>query len=186
MEEVQKAHPNSKVDFWSFDEHRLGLQPILRRVWAMRGKRPVVKVEQRYQWLYLYGFVQPQSGQTFWLLLPKVNTLVFNVALQEFARDVGAGSDKQIIVVMDGAGWHRSRKVVVPQGLHLIQLPPYSPELQPAEKLWPLSNEGIANRYFADLDELEAAQVERCRSLIAQPELISSYTLFKWWPRVAC
>jgi hypothetical protein len=180
------AHPTSKIEVWSFDEHRLGLQPILRKVWAPRGKRPVVKVEQRYQWLYLYGFVEPQSGRTFWLLLPQVNTLVFNIALQEFAREVGAGAEKQIILVMDGAGWHTSGEVEVPQGIHLIQLPAYSPELQPAEKLWPLSNEGIANRHFNNLDELEDAQVERCRVLLEQPELISSYTLFGWWPTIDC
>lgn len=164
----------------------MGLQPILRKVWSPRGKRPVVKVEQRYQWVYLYGFVQPESGQTFWLLMPHVNTVVFNIALQEFARDVGAGCDKQIVLVMDGAGWHTSQKVAVPQGIELIQLPPYSPELQPAERLWPLSNEGIANRHFTNLGELEKVQGERCRSLMAQPKLISSYTLFSWWPRVAC
>lgn len=146
----------------------------------------MVKVEQRYAWLYLYGFVSPQSGQTFWLLLPYVNTNVFNLALQEFAHDVGAGADRQILLVIDGAGWHTSEEVVVPEGLHLVQLPPYSPELQPAEKLWPLSNEGVANRHFADLDELEEAQVERCRVLLEQPELISSYTMFGWWPRVGC
>jgi hypothetical protein len=146
----------------------------------------VVKVEQRYQWVYLYGFVQPESGQTFFLLLPQVNTVVFNIALREFARDVGAGSDKQIILVMDGAGWHTSQKVEVPVGIHLQQLPPYSPELQPAERLWPLSNEGVANRHFANLGELEKVQSERCRSLMAQTTLISSYTLFSWWPRGAC
>lgn len=183
---MRKAHPNAKIEVWSFDEHRLGLQPLLRKVWSPRGKRPVVKVEQRYQWLYLYGFVSPQSGATFWLLLPYVNTAIFNVALAEFARDVGAGADKQILLVIDGAGWHTSEEVMVPEGLHLVQLPPYSPELQPAEKLWPLSNEGIANRHFADLDELEEAQVERCRVLLEQPALISSYTMFSWWPRVVC
>ena len=182
---MQEAHPNTKVEVWSFDEHRLGLQPILRKVWSLRGKRPVVKVEPRYAWLYLYGFVQPQSGQTFWLLLPQVNTSIFNIALQEYAKDVGAGMDKQILLVMDGAGWHTSGEVTVPEGIELIQLPAYSPELQPAEKLWPLSNEGIANRHFKDLAELEEAQSERCRALLEQPALISTYTLFSWWPRVA-
>ena len=162
------------------------MQPILPKVWARRGQRPVVKVEQRYEWLYLYGFVQPESGQTFWLLLPYVNTAVFNLALREFAQDVGAGADKQIVLVMDGAGWHTAEEVAVPEGLHLSQLPAYSPELQPAEKLWPLSNEGVANRYFKNLDELETAQVERCCRLMEQPALIRAHTLFEWWPKIAC
>ncbi len=118
------------------------------------------------------------------MLLPSVNIAVFNIALREFAQAVGAGGDKRIMVVMDGAGWHTSDEVVVPDGIALIQLPPYSPELQPAEKLWSLSNEGIANQHFANLDELEEAQAERCRALLQQPDLISSYTLFSWWPTI--
>jgi transposase len=86
---------------------------------------------------------------------------------------------------MDGSGWHTSEERVVPEGLHLIQLPPYSPELQPAERLWPLSNEGIANHHFADLDELETAQVKRCEELLGHPDLIRAYTLFSWWPFIA-
>lgn len=164
----------------------MGLQPILRRVWALRGQRPVVAVEPRYEWTYLYGFVQPESGQTYWLLLPKVNIALFNLALAEFAKAMGAGEDKLILLVMDGAGWHTSEQVQVPQGIQLVQLPAYSPELQPAEKLWPLSNEGIANRHFKSLDELETLQAERCRTLSNHQSLVRAHTLFQWWPRLLC
>lgn len=164
----------------------MGLQPILRRVWALRGQRPVVEVEPRYEWTYLYGFVQPESGETYWLLLPQVTIALFNLALAEFAKAVGAGADKLILLVVDGAGWHTSGQVKVPQGIQLVQLPAYSPELQPAEKLWPLSNEGVANRHFKSLDELEAAQVERCRALATHHTLVRSHTLFEWWPRLLC
>jgi len=52
------------------DEHRVGLQPVLRRVWAMRGQRPVVRVWPRYEWLYIYAFAQPTTGRSFYLLMP--------------------------------------------------------------------------------------------------------------------
>lgn len=58
----------------------------------------------RYQWLYLYGFVRPTTGATFWLLLPQVNTTTYSRALQEFALHVGCGAGKPIVLVKDNAG----------------------------------------------------------------------------------
>ncbi len=72
--------------------------------------------------------------------------------------------------------------MAVPPGIGLEFLPPYSPELQPAERLWPLTNEGVANALFADLDALEAALATRCVELHAQPGLIRSHTHYHWWP----
>jgi DDE superfamily endonuclease len=91
-------------------------------------------VQHRYQWCYLDAFVHPPSGRTIWWLLPTVSIVAFNLALAEFAQVVGAGADKQILLVLDGAGWHVSPQVQIPVGLHLVFLPPYSPELQPAER----------------------------------------------------
>src|SRR5260370_39222401 len=80
------------------------------------------------------------------------------------------------------AGWHTSKALVVPEGIHLLFLPPYSPELQPCERLWPLTNEALANHSFRTLDDLEAAQIQRCVVLQNQPEVIRSHTHFHWWP----
>ncbi len=167
------------------DEHRLGLRPVLRRVWALKGRRPVVRVYHRYQWLYVYCFVRPATGQSCWLLLPTVNAQVFSLALAHFAREVGAGEEKRILLVLDQAGYHTAKEVAVPGGIELEFLPPYSPELQPAERLWPLTNEEVANKLFADLDELEQALAKRCVELADQPKLIRSHTLYHWWPRAA-
>jgi transposase len=167
---------------WSQDEHRIGLKPILRRVWARKGSRVQAVVRPRYQWLYLYGFVEPKSGKTSWLLMPTVNTPVFALALAAFAQEQGAGPNKQILLVLDQAGWHTSCDLVVPEGLHLLFLPSHAPELQPAERLWPLSNEPLANRVFSSLDELQDVQAERCRWLQAHPDIICGRTSFHWWP----
>jgi transposase len=78
--------------------------------------------------MYLYGFVHPQSGRTEWLILPWVNIEMMNLALAQFAHAVGANAQKQIALVMDQAGWHVSSHVHIPEGLHLLFLPPYSPE----------------------------------------------------------
>lgn len=116
--------------------------------------------------------------------MPTVSIPLFNLALQEFAKAQNVGKNKLIILVIDQAGFHNGNEIEIPPGIIPIFLPPYSPELQPAEKLWPLSNEGIANNNFKDLDELEEIQIERIKKLINQKELISAETLFHWWPKV--
>ena len=161
----------------------MGLKPILRRVWARRGQRPRAVVHPRYEWEYVYGFVQPEVGATHWLLMPTVNIAAFTRALAHFAEQVGAGAAKQILLVVDQAGWHDSPQVQVPPGVHLAWLPAYSPELQPAERLWPLTNEPLANRAFANLAALDAVVAEQCVRLAEQPERVRAQTLFHWWPR---
>lgn len=168
---------------WAQDEHRLGLKPVIRRVWARRGWQPVVPVRPRYQWLYVVSFVEPETGETFWLVLPTVSIPSFQQALEAFADHVQAGPDRPVMLVLDQAGWHRSRRIVVPEGLHLVFLPAYSPELQPAERLWSLVDEPIANRVFATLDDLTDVLVDRCQRLRTMLDTIRGRTCFHWWPQ---
>ena len=127
----------------------------------------------------------PRRGRPNGSYLPTVRADILSQVLAAFATAVGVGPDKQVVIVLDGAGWHKSATLVVPDGLHLVFLPPYSPELQPAERLWSLSNEPLVNRTFQDLDDLEALQAERCRVLQSQPDLIQARTAFHWWPGIA-
>ena len=135
------------------------------------------RFKRGYEWTYLYGFVRPESGRVFWLVLPTVNTELFSMALREFAREVGAGEDKRVLLVLDRAGWHTGGEVEVPEGIHLEFLPSGSPELQPAERLWPLTNEAIANRIFEQIGEVEQALVERCVELLDQAGTIRDLTI---------
>jgi transposase len=173
------------VELWAEDEARLGLKPVIRRVWAPVGQRPTATVKRRYEWTYLYGFVRPTTGEVFWLILPTVNKELFSMALGEFAKEVGAGEDKRILLVLDRAGWHTSGEVELPEGIHLEFLPTGSPELQPAERLWPLSNEAIANRLFEEISEVEDALLERCVELLDQAGTIKDLTNYHWWPQAA-
>lgn len=156
---------------------------MVRRVWAPRGQRPVAPIARQCEWLYVYGFVRPATGQSWWCLLPTVSTEAFALALATFARDEGIDATHRAVLVVDQAGWHLAHHLVVPQGIDLVFLPPASPELQPAERLWPLVDEPVANRVFADLAALEAILVERCRTLEADRPRLSAHTCFHWWPR---
>ena len=185
LKELKEAHPKAEVELWAEDEARLGLKPVIRRVWAPVGKRPVARFKRGYKWTYLYGFVRPQSGEVYWLILPTVNTELFSMALREFAKEVGAGKDKRVLLVVDRAGWHTGKGVEIPEGIHLEFLPPGSPELMPAERLWPLTNEAVANGLFEEIEELEEALVERCEQLLEQTESIRALTNYHWWPQAA-
>jgi hypothetical protein len=151
-------------------------------VWALKGTRPLAIVRQKYEWLYVYAFLHPSSGDTHWLLLPTVNIAAFTAALADFAKQVGAGPEKHILLVLDQAGWHTSDQVLVPEGIELVPLPSHSPELQPAERLWPLTNEPLVNHSFASLEELDQVLGERCVTLSAMPEVVRPLTAYHWWP----
>lgn len=170
------------MSVWAQDEHRLGLLPVRRRVWAPKGHRPTAHVRRQYKWLYVYGFVRPSTGQSWWCLLPTVNVTAMTLALATFARDEGIDAQRRVVLVVDQAGWHTSPKLVLPAGIDVVFLPSASPELQPAERLWGLVDEAVANQAFPDLTALEAVLVGRCRTLEADPQRLKAHTHFHWWP----
>jgi transposase len=179
---VKAAFPHAAVELWASDEHRIGLKPILRKVWAFPGQRPIAPVHHRYQWRYLVAFVHPATGRTVWHLATGVSIDLFSAELAAFAAAAGAGPNKQVVLVLDRAGWHASPKVRVPEHVHLLFLPAHSPELNPAEHLWILSDTALVNQHFATLDDLEEAQMVRCAALQERRDLVRSTTCFYWWP----
>jgi transposase len=145
------------------------------------GVRPIALGHHRYRWLHVVAFVQPTSGETVWYLATGLSKPFFAALLAAFARQTGAGRERHIVLVLDNAGWHGPEGLTVPDGISLVFLPPYSPELQPAEHLWPLVDEAVVNKHFATLDALDAAIAARCHRLDAST--IQPHTDFHWWPR---
>ena len=113
---------------------------------------------------YMVSYIRVAEKPKEWIL-PFVNSQLFEQVLEDFASHFQAGQKKRVVLV-DGAGWHLSKQVKILDGIHLYCLPSHSPQLQPAERLWLLTNEPIANRCFKSLDELEAVLFERCQKLL--------------------
>ena len=111
-----------------------------------------------------------------------MNVDVFSIALAHFAEAVSAGKGKRIVVVIERAGWHVSQALTIPHGVHLGFLPPYSPALQPAERLCPLTNEAIANRQFETIAQLQETQARRGVTLQDDPVQIRAAPCYHWWP----
>lgn len=171
------------MEVWGEDEARLGLKPIVRRVWWVRGLQPTARQRPRYVWLYLLGFVRPETGEVFWWMMPTMDAEIWTQVLTEFAKHTGAGPSKRVALVVDSAGFHTGHDIVVPEGIHLVHQPAYSPQLQPAERLWPLVREALANEVLIDAAHLEERVAHRCRQLDEQRELVRGLTLYHWWPR---
>src|SRR3954471_23274183 len=183
LAEEAEQHPGKIVEVFATDEHRVGLKPILRRVWAPKGERPRAPGHHRFEWLYVIAFVQPASGEVFWYLANGVSKPFFEALLALFAREAGAGRDRIVVLILDNAGWHTEPGLAVPEGVRLVHLPPYSPELQPAECLWPVLDEPLADKHFRTIQDLDRAVAERCVTLDAAPDLYKGRVDSHWWPK---
>ncbi len=153
--------PAKPVRIWLMDEMRCGLHTETRRVWGLRGIRPVVTVQQKYQWEYVYGALEVAGGAAhFWY----ASTVDLDCN-QAFLAQLSASDPASVhVVIYDGAGFHhRDGHAALPGNVRILNLPPYSPELNPVEKLWDVLRDGICNRVFATLDQLEEALTARLR-----------------------
>jgi transposase len=153
-------------------------------VWAPIGERPIALGHHRFEWLYVTAFVEPATGRTVWSISDGICKPLFELVLADFAKSVGAGPDKRIVLQLDNAGWHGPENLTVPDGIRLVFQPSHSPELQPAEHLWKFVDEPLVNHHFETIEDLDKAVSERCVALTQQQETICASTLFHWWPRL--
>ena len=132
---------------WFQDEARIGQKNTLTRVWGQTGSRPTAPKDLGFASAYVFGAVCPSQGKAAALIMPICNTAAINHHLSEISSQVAA--DAHAVVILDRAGWHRSQALVVPGNITLLELPPYSPELNPVERIWHyLRSHWLANTVF--------------------------------------
>ena len=140
---------------WFQDEARIGQKNTLTRVWKQTGSRPTAPKDLGFASAYLFGAVCPSDGKAAALIMPICNTVAMNHHLREISSQVA--SDAHAVVILDRAGWHRSQGLVAPDNITLLELPPYSPELNPVERIWHyLRSHWLANSVFASLADIPA------------------------------
>jgi len=168
------------IEVWFQDEARVGQQGTLTDVWAERGSRPRALKDLRREWAYLFGAVCAERGIGAALVLPRANTHAMNLHLAEISCSVAPGA--HAVLVCDGAGWHRTGgRLRVPGNISLLRLPPYSPELNPAENVWEyLRANKLSNSVFDTYDTI----VDRCCAawnwLMNTPDHIRSIATRSW------
>jgi hypothetical protein len=153
-----------------FDEGRFGLKPAVGRCWTKKGERRIATVKPGYKNFYIYSAVCPATGEDVTLFLPWANTEMMNIFLGQMAVKL---SGRQCLLIVDQAGWHSSKGLRVPKNIEFVYLPPYSPELNPVERLWQwLKRHTLRNRYYRTLKEIEDA-VQKCLKEATAPFLKS-------------
>lgn len=164
------------VELWWQDEARVGQQGTLTYIWAAQGTRPLALRDQRRDWAYIFGAVCPGREIGVGLVLPEANAEAMNLHLAAISRAVAPGAFA--VVLVDGAGWHRTGgQLVVPDNVGLLRLPPYSPELNPVENVWQyLRQNFLSNRVFDTYDAIVDACCDAWRALIALPSRLRSIT----------
>lgn len=178
MRELAQRAQGRNVRLMFQDEGRFGRISDPRRCWAPQPIRPAGKAAMVREYLYAYAALSPWDGRLDSLILPAANTEGMNIFLGEIARRY---PDEFIILVLDGAGWHRARALKIPHHLTLLPLPPYSPELNPVEHLWDeLREKFFHNQVFANLDAVEHRLCEALAAFEPDSKRIHSLAAWPW------
>ena len=157
----------------------MGQQGTLTRVWARRGTRPRAPRDRRYASAWLFGAVCPARRVGAALVMPEANTEAMQAHLAEIGRRVGPGA--HAVLVLDGAGWHTTPKLRIPDSISLLPLPRYAPELNPVENLWEFLRQNLlSHRVWGSYEAIVDACCHAWNALMQMPEEIASITTRDW------
>ena len=168
------------VEIWFADEARVGQKGTHAYVWAPIGSCPLMVRDNRHDSVHIFGAICPDRGVGAAIIMPAVNTEAMNDHLEEISTRVAEGA--HAILILDGAGWHQpGGKLLVPDNISLLPLPPYSPELNPVENVWEyLRANKLCGLVWNTYDEIvEACQVA-WQFLIDDPDRIRSIGTREW------
>lgn len=168
-----------RVRVWVADEHRYGLIPVIRRCWSLRGLRPTAPYQTKYQWGYLFSALEVDGDHAAeFACLPHVSLAMSRLFLERLAaRDPKA----EHVVIWDRAGFHPQPELhEVPARIHLLPLPPYSPELNPVEIIGDVIKDRIANTLWQTLEALEEALGEELRPIYESAARVRSLVSHPW------
>lgn len=158
------------------DESRLGLMTIIRRIITGKGVKPIAPFQHTYKTLYLYGVVEPLTGDHFFFSFSHLDTICFQAFIDQVAATF---SDTFNILLLDRGTFHRAKALEIPQNMYFIFQPAANPELNPIERVWQYLKERLAVKNFASLDELFNA-VSRILQGITH-EILQSLTGFDYF-----
>lgn len=181
MEEValEKGVAANTIEIWFADEARVGQKNKITRRWARRGTRPSALQDQRTASTYIFGAICPREGKGAALVLPHCDTEAMNLHLIEIAATVAPRA--HAILIVDQAGWHMSRHVVVPPNISILPLPAKCPELNPIENVWQFMRDNwLSNRVFQSYEDIVDHCCEAWNKLTDQPWRIMSIGMRDW------
>ncbi len=177
-----------RVEVWFQDEARIGQKNTLTRVWGQTGSRPAAAKDLGFISAYVFGAVCPGEGKAAAVIMPICNTIAMNHHLREISswpapRPMPCWSSRLPRRRPAGAGWYDSQALAIPDNVTLLALPPYSPELNPVERIWHyLRSHWLANSVFRSLADIMDACERAWNCFAADPGLIRSLCAVAWAP----
>ena len=167
------------LEIWFQDEARVGQKGTLTRIWGKRGSRPRALRDTRHESTYIFGAACPEHGKAAGLFMSYVNTEAMGLHLDEISKAVA--NDAHGVMIADGAGWHDSEDLIVPDNITILKLPPYSPELNPMENVWQyLRANKLALTVFDTYEEILDKCCEAWNFFANDPKRINSITHRDW------
>lgn len=158
---------------------RIGQRGTQTRIWARRGTRPRVVRQQQSESAYLFGAVCAQRDAAVGLVFPFANTKTMALHLQEISQAVPPG--RHVLLILDQAGWHTTRKLPQLANITLLPLPAGSPELNPAEQVWQqLRERSLANRCYDSHEDIVDACCEAWNKFTQIPGAVRSLCTRTW------
>jgi hypothetical protein len=173
------------VEVWFQDEARIGQKGSIAYIWAPVGSRPPMVRDNRHDSVHLFGAICPARGIGAAIIMPGVNTEAMNEHLKEISTQVANGA--HAVLVCDGAGWHqKGDRLLVPDNITMLPLPPYAPELNPMENIWEYLRPNKLSRLVWDsYAAIVAAARDGWNFLINDPQRIKSIGSRSWaWVNV--
>jgi hypothetical protein len=147
--------------------------------WYKRGQRPPGLADKRFTFAYIFAAVEPGTDNAFALIMPYADTDAMQVFLDRFSKTIAA--DEHVAMIADQAGWHVSNNLKVPPNISLVRLPPYSPELNPVERLWLyLKERFLSHRLLDDYDAIVDAAEAAWKRLTAETGRVTSLCSYSW------
>ncbi len=156
----------------------MGLTNWHKKRYCPRGFRPPYVVHRTYEWTYLYAAVDPTTGESFCVYLPRLDGCCFEAFLKCLGETY---ADHRLVVVLDGAPSHTSKEIELPENVSLLSLPSYSPELNPVERWFQEFRRALANRVFETIGSLQDALTRVLEPYWEEPTRLRSLTGFSWW-----
>ena len=152
-------------------------------MWWQKGERPTLQRDQGFLSAWIIGAICPARDTGAATVMSGLNTAVMTDFLAEVSANIAPGA--HAVLVMDRAGWHRAKALKIPPNLSLIFLPPYSPELNPIERLWLyLKENSLTGRLYEALDQIIEDGCEAWNQVRAVPGLIKSICDYPWIKQV--
>ncbi len=159
---VKTYHTFKKVNLYFQDESRFGLKTHTGRCITLKGVKPIVTYQHKFQTTYLWGSYSPIDGDSFVWEINGVNKKIWEGYLEALSKH---RPEELKILVIDNAGFHSLKDIHVPQNIAFINIPPYSPELNACERMWHYIKSKFKNKVMANMEELKSWLHNQVRSI---------------------